>query len=128
MARSTSRTSLLGRKPHHTIPEEPTLRRPPQTILGCHYSDPLSPFPLPQPQLQDRGPQLTLASHNGPQRNKARGVLIPKLLTDIPTILSIISHNKSIGTLVQAKQCLVIKIPNDRPANAPMVGGQQLAS
>ena len=38
------------------------------------------------------------------------------------------SHNKNIGTLVQAKQCLVVKIPNDHPANAPMVGGQQLTS
>ena len=38
------------------------------------------------------------------------------------------SHNKNIGTLVQAKQCLVVKIPKDHPANAPMVGGQQLAS
>ena len=38
------------------------------------------------------------------------------------------SHDKNIGTLVQAKQCLVVKIPKDHPANAPIIGGQQLAS
>ena len=38
------------------------------------------------------------------------------------------SHNKNIGQLVQAKQCLVVKVPKEHPANAPLVGGQQLAS
>ena len=38
------------------------------------------------------------------------------------------SYNKNIGQLVQAKQCLVVKVPKDHPANAPLVGGQQLAS
>ena len=38
------------------------------------------------------------------------------------------SYNKNIGQLVQAKQCLVIKVPKEHPANAPLVGGQQLAS
>ena len=39
-----------------------------------------------------------------------------------------ISHNRNIGELVKAKQCLVIKVPATHSANAPMVGGQQLAS
>ena len=39
-----------------------------------------------------------------------------------------ISYNKNIGKLVQAKQCLVVKVPKDHPANAPLVGGQQLTS
>ena len=39
-----------------------------------------------------------------------------------------ISHNKNIGELVPAKQCLVIKVPAQHSANAPVVGGQQLAS
>ena len=39
-----------------------------------------------------------------------------------------ISYNKNIGQLVQAKQCLVVKVPKDHPANAPLVGGQQLTS
>ena len=38
------------------------------------------------------------------------------------------SYNKNIGQLVQAKQCLVVKVPKDHPANAPLVGGQQLTS
>ena len=38
------------------------------------------------------------------------------------------SYNKNIGQLVQAKQCLVVKVPKEHPANAPLVGGQQLAS
>ena len=39
-----------------------------------------------------------------------------------------ISHNRNIGELVPAKQCLVIKVPAQHSANAPIVGGQQLAS
>ena len=39
-----------------------------------------------------------------------------------------ISYNKNIGELVPAKQCLVIKVPAQHSANAPIVGGQQLAS
>ena len=38
------------------------------------------------------------------------------------------SHNKTVGPLVQAKQCLVIKIPNSHHTHSPMVQGQQLAS
>ena len=38
------------------------------------------------------------------------------------------SHNKNIGELIKAKQCLVIKVPATHSANAPTVGGQQLAS
>ena len=34
-----------------------------------------------------------------------------------------ISHNKNIGELVPAKQCLVIKVPAQHSANAPVVGG-----
>ena len=38
------------------------------------------------------------------------------------------SYNKNSGQLVRAKQCLVVKVPKEHPANAPLVGGQQLAS
>ena len=38
------------------------------------------------------------------------------------------SHNKTVGQLVQAKQCLVVKIPNSHHPHSPMVQGQQLAS
>ena len=54
--------------------------------------------------------------------------LCPKCLETYRPFSGISHNKKNIGELVPAKQCLVIKVPAQHSANAPVVGGQQLAS
>ena len=67
---------------------------------------------------------LRTMDHNSPKQGS---YLCPNCLETYRPF-SNTSYNKNIGQLVQAKQCLVVKIPKDHPANAPLVGGQQLSS
>ena len=94
MARSTGRTGIHGGKPHQTIHQQPSLHRPSQTILGCDYTHFVSPFSVPQPTLQDRGSQLTLATHHGTRLTQTRSISLSQLPWDIQTILRNVLQQK----------------------------------
>ena len=103
------------------------------------YTDPLKQFwdaitPTLYHHFLCRSPQCKLVVMNSHWlRTMAHGstkqgsYLCPHCL-EIYRPFSNMSYNKNIGQLVQAKQCLVVKVPKEHPANAPLVGGQQLAS
>ena len=69
--------------------------------------------------LQGGCTQLTLATHHGSRSTTTRSLPMSSLPRDLYRPFAAGSYNKNIGTLVEAKQCLVLKLPNTHQAHAP---------
>ena len=127
LALSTSRTSLNRRKPIQQY-----LQSSQSTDHLKQFWDAITPtlyhhFLCRNAQckhviLNSHG--LRTMDHNSPKQ----GVYLCPHCLEIYRPFAATSRNSNIGTLVQAKQCLVVKTPTPHPANSPLVGGQQLAS